>query len=81
MHESNIERNGQYLLYTWDNALVMKPLKDDGGNIQFDLDCYVDTDFAEILSHKDKQDSICIKSMTEYISSVANCLIVWKILL
>ena len=53
-------------------------MKDDEGNIQFDLDCYVDADFAGLWPHEDKQDPTCVKSRTGYVLSVANCPIVWK---
>ena len=64
LHEIAIERIAQYLLCTQDKGLILRPLKDEDRNIQFDLDCFVDTDFAGLWPHKDKQDPTCVKSRT-----------------
>ena len=44
----------------------------------FEVDCYVDADFAGLWPHEDKLDPCCVKSRTGYVICLADCPIVWK---
>ena len=72
LHELALERIGQYLKGTLDKGLVLKP-KDS-----FEVDCYVDADFAGLWPHEEKLDPNCFKSRTGYVVCLADCPIVWK---
>ena len=43
----------------------------------FNLDCYVDSDFADLWRYEDDQDPICVKSQTGFILMFGGCPILW----
>ena len=43
----------------------------------YQLDCYVDADFAGLWGYEDDQDPICVKSRTGYVMTLADCPIHW----
>ena len=45
-------------------------------NSEFDVDVYVDADFARLWPYKDKNDPVCVKSCAGYIITVAGCPII-----
>ena len=55
-HEEAIERIGLYLKGMLDKGLILCPLD------QLDINYYVDTDFASLWPHEDKQDPTSVKS-------------------
>jgi len=63
---------GQYLKKTADEGLILCP------SSEFDLECYVDADFAGLWPYEDKQDPSCIKSRTGFIICVANRPVIWS---
>ena len=72
IHELALERIGQYLKGTLERGLVLRPTN------SFNVDCYVDADFAGLWPHEDKLDPTCVKSRTGYVVCLAGCPIVWK---
>jgi len=72
LHEKALERIGQYLKKTADEGLILHP------SLEFDLECYVDADFAGLWPCKDKQDPSCIKLRTRFIICVADCPVIWS---
>ena len=72
IHELALERIGQYLKGTVDKGLVFRPKE------SFEVDCFVDADFAGLWPHEDKLDPTCVKSRTGYVICLADCPIIWK---
>ena len=70
-HEIALERIGQYLRGTVDEGLILRPTG------RFDMDCYVDADFAGLWPHEDKTDPICVKSRTGFVICISDCPVVW----
>ena len=71
-HEIALERIGQYLKGTQDDGLILKPTS------LFDVDCFVDADFAGLWPHEDKHDPSCVKSRTGFVICIANCPVIWS---
>jgi hypothetical protein len=71
-HEIALKRIGRYLKGTLEEGLVLRPTK------TFDIDCYVDADFAGLWPHENKLDPSCVKSRTGFAICVANCPVVWS---
>ena len=67
LHELALERIGQYLKGTLDKGLILQPKE------AFEVDCYVDSDFAGLWPHEDKLDTIYVKSRPGYIICLADC--------
>ena len=72
LHEFALERIGQYLKGTINGGLILKPME------SFEVDCYVDDDFAGLWPHEDKLDPTCVTSRTRYVICLADFPIVWK---
>ena len=53
-HEIALERIWQYLRGTIEEGLILRPMG------RFDMDCYVDADFAGLWPHEDKADPTCV---------------------
>jgi hypothetical protein len=70
--EDALKRIGRYLKGTINKGLVLKPTEN------FDIDCYVDADFAGLWPHEDKHDPSCVKSRTGFAICVANCPVIWS---
>ena len=70
-HELAMQTLGQYLKGTMDEGLILKPT----GNLETDV--YVDSDFAGLWPHENKQDPSCVKSRTGFIISLSTCPVVW----
>jgi hypothetical protein len=68
-HEEALKRIGRYLKGTLEEGLVLRP------SDSFDIDCYVDADFAGLWPYEDKLDPTCVKSQTGF---VANCPVIWS---
>ena len=43
----------------------------------YQLDCYVDADYAGLWGYEDNQDPVCVKSRTGYTMTLAGCPIHW----
>ena len=71
-HEEAVERIGQYLKGTMDEGLILRP------SGEFNIDCYVDADFAGLWPYEDKQDPSCVKSRTGFVICIANCPVIWS---
>jgi hypothetical protein len=71
-HERAIERIGQYLKKTADEGLILRP------NTDFNIECFVDADFAGLWPYEDKQDPSCVKSRTGFVICVADCPVIWS---
>jgi hypothetical protein len=70
-HEKGLERIGQYLKGTINEGLILKPTG------RFDIDCYVDADFAGLWPYEDKLDPCCVKSRTGYVICISGCPVIW----
>mmetsp|Transcript_15060 Transcript_15060/g.36762 ORF Transcript_15060/g.36762 Transcript_15060/m.36762 type:complete len:970 (-) Transcript_15060:1237-4146(-) len=71
-HEVAIERIGQYLLGTVDKGLILNPTEG------FDMECYVDSDFAGLWAVEDHQSPESVRSRAGYSIHICGCPIVWK---
>ena len=71
-HEIALERIGQYLKGTMDKGLILNPSDD------FNIDCFVDADFAGLYSYEDPSKPSSVKSRTGYVIKYANCPVIWK---
>ena len=71
-HEAALERIGQYLKGTLNEWLILKPSE------QFEVDIFVDADFAGLWPHEEKSDPVCVKSCEGYVITVAGCPIIWN---
>jgi hypothetical protein len=71
-HEDALKRIGRYLKGTINEGLVLRPTE------TFDIDCYVDADFAGLWPHEDKSDPSCVKSRTGFTICIANCPVIWS---
>ena len=58
-----------YLQGTKDNGLVFNPPK------KLVVYCYYDADFEVLWGHEDPQDLICDRSITGFVVTFPNCLI------
>lgn len=47
-------------------------------NTDFNIECFVDADFAGLWPYKDKQDPSCVKSRTGFVICVADCPVIWS---
>ena len=70
-HEIALERIGSYLRGTVEEGLILRPTG------RFDMDCYVDADFAGLWPQEDKIDPICVKSRTGFVICISDCPVVW----
>ncbi|GFH50753.1 hypothetical protein CTEN210_07229 [Chaetoceros tenuissimus] len=75
LHAQYLIKIGRYLIRTRDKGLIIKPDPDVG---IFDIDCYVDADFAGLFSVEDNQDPHCVKSRTGYVIMVGGSPVVWS---
>ena len=59
----------------------MKGVKENGltfkKNDNWDLDLYVDADFAGLWKHEDEQDPVCVKSRTGYVITLGDSPVSW----
>ena len=72
LHEFALERIGQYLKGTVNRGLILNPKE------SFEVDCFVDADFAGLWPHEDKLDPTCVRSRTGYVICLADCPLIWK---
>ena len=54
-----------------EDGLILNPSQD------FNVDCYVDADFAGLYHVDDVMDPSCVKSRTGYVLCICDCPIVW----
>jgi hypothetical protein len=70
-HEIALERIGQYLKFTANEGLVLRPTG------QLDIDVFCDADFAGLWPYEDKLDPSCVKSRTGFVICLSNCPVIW----
>ena len=70
-HEEAIKRIGRYLKGTRDKGIIMFP------KLSFQIDCYVDADFAGLWNYEDSMDPTSVKSRTGFLFTVGGCPISW----
>ena len=70
-HEEALERIGQYLLKTESEGLVLRP------SDHFEIDCYVDADFAGLWGYEDPLEPSVAKSRTGFVICISNCPVIW----
>lgn len=66
-HKDAVKQIVQYLKGTKDNGLLFQPTDN------FQLDCYVDTNFAGLCHYEDDQELVCVKSGTGYVLIFVGC--------
>jgi len=57
---------------TINEGLILRP------NGRFDIDCYVDADFAGLWSFEDVTDPTCVKSRAGFAICISGCPVVWQ---
>jgi hypothetical protein len=71
LHELAVKRIAQYLIYTRDKGLILQPTND------FQLDMYVDADFAGLWHQQHSALRESVLSRTGYIITFCGCPIHW----
>ena len=71
-HASAVKKILRYLKGTATQGMTISP------SSPFQIDCYVDADFAGLFGIESDQDPICVKSRTGYLIMFMNCPLVWK---
>jgi len=71
-HEIAVERIGQYLKATQDEGLILWPTG------VFDIECFIDADFAGLWPYEDKHDPTCVKSRTGFVICISGCPVIWS---
>jgi hypothetical protein len=71
-HEEAIKRICRYLQGTKEKGIMFTPTG------KFDLDCYVDADFAGLFGYEDDQDPVCVRSRTGYVLIFGGCPLLWS---
>ena len=66
-----MKRICRYLQGTEDNGLVFIQSK------KLVVDCYADSDFAELWGHENPQEPICARSRTGFVINFSNCPLLW----
>lgn len=54
-----------------DKGLVFRP----SGELK--VDCFVDSDFAGLWPHEEKNDEDCVKSRTGFVICISDCPVIW----
>jgi hypothetical protein len=72
-HEKALERIGRYLKGTKDMGLILRP----AATADFEIDCYVDADFAGTWGFEHPQDPSCVKSRTGFVIFIMGTPVVW----
>ena len=72
-HEVALERIGQYLYKTSKEGLILRPTKGE-----FDMTCYVDSDFAGLWNVEDQSSPESVRSRAGYVICVCGCPVIWK---
>ena len=70
-HEEALRRIGQYLKKTEDEGLILRP------SDHFEIDCYVDADFAGLWGYENPIDPSVAKSRTGFVICISNCPVIW----
>jgi hypothetical protein len=60
-HAVALKRIGRYLLQTHDRGLLLNPMD------SFEIECFVDADFAGLWSYEDPHDPVCVRSRTGFV--------------
>ena len=71
-HEEALERIGRYLKKTQDEGLVLRPYD------HFEIDCYVDADFAGLWGYENPIEPSVAKSRTGFVICISNCPVTWS---
>ena len=72
IHEKALNRVKRYLLGTRKKGLLLTPDED------LARECYLDSNFARLWSHKDPKDPHCVRSQTGYVLKFAGAPVLWK---
>jgi hypothetical protein len=71
-HKVAIERIGCYFIGTQDKGMILKPTTTIG------INAYPDADFAGLYGYKDHNDPVCVRSLTSFVITVADCPVFWS---
>jgi histone deacetylase 1/2 len=72
-HEEALQRIGRYLKGTKNLGLILHPAE----SADFEIDCYVDADFAGTWGFEHPQDPSCVKSRTGFVIFIMGTPVVW----
>jgi hypothetical protein len=72
-HELALKRIERYLKQTPDRGMVVNPSSD-----VCKIDAYQDADFAGMYGHEEHTDPACVKSLTGFIITFADCPVFWQ---
>jgi hypothetical protein len=70
-HPAALKRIGRYLLQTRDRGLLLNPMD------AFEIECFVDTDFAGLWYYEDPSDPVCVHSCTGFVICICGCPVSW----
>jgi hypothetical protein len=70
-HAVALKRIGCYLLQTRDSGLLLNPMD------SFEIECFIDADFAGLWSYEDPNDSVCVRSRTGLVICIYGCPVSW----
>jgi hypothetical protein len=71
-HEKALQCIGCYLKGTMKDGLILKPTNN------FDIDCYIDADFAGLWNYESPLDPACVKSRAGFAICISNCPVIWQ---
>jgi hypothetical protein len=71
-HEKALIQIGWYFMGMLDKGLTLSPSK------TLHIDCYPDSNFAGLWKYEEDQDPHCIRNRTGYVTTLANCTILWS---
>ena len=71
-HTVGIKRIIRYLRGSRTKGMTLQP------SDEFNVDCYVDADFAGLYNIENDQDPICVKSRTGYLITFMGCPLLWR---
>jgi hypothetical protein len=66
-HVASLNLIGRYLLQTRDRGLLLNQMD------SFDIECFVDADFAGLWSYEDPNDPVCVRSRTGFVICICGC--------
>jgi hypothetical protein len=69
--DAALKRIGRYLLQTRDRGLLLNPMD------SFEIECFVDADFAGLWSYEDPNDPACVRSRPGFVICICGCPFSW----
>jgi hypothetical protein len=70
-HAAALNRIGRYLIQTRDRRLLLNPMD------SFEIEYFVDAEFAGLWSYEDPHDPVCVCSRTGFVICICGCPVSW----